>query len=277
MAYEPSDLYICNRDGTINPPGAGSFTTILPGGLQSVSGIDIVEYSMYDLLPCWRYGSFLYHSVNGNVINSPMPNGIINTVTDFLTLLNNNLVADGYNPSSYNFQVSPNSPYKLRFNFPVGVTVTFLGNGQPINLGGGNIIAEPYKTSIARWIGVGQENVVADPTLGYVDLPFFYKLIRTTCFYIHSSLSANDSIVATDDVTAFPDTSTLLKLINTSTGFGSLIYYQSSLENVVSKRAYGSSVYQISFNILDDEFLPMGPDIEDETYIHMTLRLSYAK
>lgn len=277
MAYEPSDLYISNRDGTINPPGAGNFTTIIPGGLQNVNGIDISEFSMYDLMPCWRYNSNLYISINSNNRFIPMPNAVINSVNEFLTLLNNNLAADSYNTADYNFQISPNSPYKLRFNFPVGIQVSFLGNGQSINLGGGNIVNEPYRTSIARWIGVGQDNVVADPTLGYVDLPFFYKLIRTTCFYIHSSLSANDSIVATDDVTSYPDTSTLLKLINTSPGFGSLIYYQSSLENVVSKRAYGSSVYQITFNVLDDEFVPMGPDLEDETYIHMTVRLSYSR
>lgn len=276
MAFsQPSNVYICNQDGQILN-GGGNFTIAIPQGMQNCTSVDVAEFSMYDLLNIWRNGCYFYHSVNGNVRATPMPSGIVTNVNDFINLLNTNLAADGYNIAQYFFRLqnsttpTPN-PYKLEFVYPIGLNVILLGWGTSVPGYG-----DPYITSIAKWIGVGENDVVGNAGSGIALCPQYYKLLRTTSFGIHCSLNSADSIVANSATNVFPDTSTMAKIISNSTGFGSIIGYQASLEDRISKDAVGTSVYFLNFQILDDDHVPMS-DIPVETFIHITLRCTYGK
>jgi hypothetical protein len=229
---------------------------------------------MYDLMNVWRNGCFFFFQVLGNQRAVPMPSGVVTNMGDFLNLINANLLADGY-PNTYNFTFNA-ATRKLQFNFPANVVTSIQGWGAsipPYNSGPSNDV---YLTSIAKWIGMGQADIQVPAGDTSIGMPLYPKLIRTTAFYVHCSLNAADSIVADSTAGAFADTSTLSKIINDSTGFGSLIYYQASLEDIVSKDAVGSSVFFLRFQLLDDDHAPMS-DIPSDTFIHITLRATYGK
>ena len=272
MAFsQPTNVYICNQDADLTN-GGGIFTIAIPQGIQNCVGVDVAEFSMYDLMNIWRNNCFFYHTVNGNFRATPMPAAVVTNINDLITLLNTNLANDGYNINQYFFRLqnattpTPN-PYKLEFVFPIGINVTLNGTGN---------VNAPTASSIATWIGLGDADVVGNNVTGIAQLPQYYKLVRTTSFYCHCSLNSSDSIVADSSPNVFADTSTMAKIINDSTGFGSLIYYQASLEDKVSKDAVGTSVYFLNFQLLDDQHIPMA-DIPVETLLHMTLRCSYGK
>jgi len=269
MAFsQPTNIYICNQDG-LEYNGGGIFDITIPQGVQNCTSVDVAEFSMYDLMNVWRNGCYFYFTVGGAQRAVPMPSGVVTNMTEFLALLNFNLAADGY-PNTYNFSYNA-ATRKLRFNFPAGIVVVIQGWGTTIPGYG-----DPYVTSVAKWIGMGETDVAPIGANAYVDMPLYPKLLRTTAFYVHCSLNSADSIVANSNSAQFPDTSTMAKIINDSQGFGGLIYYQASLEDRVSKDAVGTSVYFLRFQLLDDDHVPMS-DIPVDTFIHMTLRCSYGK
>jgi hypothetical protein len=113
----------------------------------------------------------------------------------------------------------------------------------------------------------------SDPGVSLVYItPFLPKLIRTTAFYLRTSINASNSL--TVRASSAVDRTILAKIPNTTVEFGQMVLYQPHLPDSKDAASIGTSIAQLNFQILDDRLSPI-IEFPPNVPIHMSFRLTY--
>jgi hypothetical protein len=258
-ASQPTRIYVSSNaadEGTNT-----NFTNFLPSALINVKTVDLLYFqttlALYNLPP---YESVYYFLQSGALQTVPLTltrAKILKTAQDMVDGLNADLAAAGYNPANYYFTWNADT---ARISF----TVT---SGLPI-------VILPYNTpttpnSISYRLGFtastsGTTTLVADSPP---------KIVRTTGFYLLSSINGSKSYTRTQTHT---DRRVLAYIPLNGAAYGDLVTFtpQNDIRSLEGESTFSTIINTLDMQLVDDDFEPI-PDMPESVNTIIGLSLSY--
>jgi len=260
--------------------------------------LELTEFFTYALLPVLPSNGVI--SVNAKTQNTDfveelipisLSNRFVENIAEFAQMLND--IFEDYAGARFarGERTIANVLYVQVQN---GTTLEFFLGAQRF----GQPYLDPYDQAAIRygnnadlvrcnsWLGVPMAYIEAEHTpfafafgngvgvpVTYI-APFRPKLIRTSAFYLRTSINASNSL--TVRATSQADRTILAKIPNTTIEFGQMVLYQPHLPDPRESASIGSSLAQLNFQILDDRLVPI-VEFPPNVPIHMSFRLAYGR
>jgi hypothetical protein len=238
-----------------------NFTTFLPTALINVKSVDLLYFqttlALYNIPP---YENTFYFLQSGALQTVPLTltsSKILKTPSDFIAGLNADIAAAGYNPANYYFSYDDDT---ARISFHVT-------SGIPISILPYNSINTPNSISYR----LGFTAVTTGTTVIVADSP--PKIVRTTGFYLLSSINGSKSFTRTQQHT---DRRVLAYIPMNGASYGDIVSYmpQNDIRSIEGESSFGTIVNTLDMTLLDDAFEPI-TDMPESVNTIVALSLSY--
>jgi hypothetical protein len=258
-ASQPTRIYVSSNaadEGTNT-----NFTNFLPSALINVKTVDLLYFqttlALYNLPP---YESVFYFTQSGTLQTVPLTTTrakILKTAQDLVDGLNADLGAAGYNPANYYFSWNADT---ARISF----TVT---NGLPISILAYNTPTTPNSISFR----LGFTGTTSGTTTLVADSP--PKIVRTTGFYLLSSINGSKSYTRTQTHT---DRRVLAYIPLNGAAYGDLVTFtpQNDIRSLEGESTFSTIINTLDMQLVDDDFEPI-PDMPESVNTIIGLSLSY--